>query len=191
MTINDTITASGEALDARPYRQRFIEAMDDDFNTPQALASLFDLAKAINQARDTGLSFAEAQKVLSELARDILGLKQRDVIIEVPTGRITIKTYAPTVEIGVQPTPEALVRVSRLAEERSLCRKAKNWQRADEIRTKLGELGIVLEDTSDRPHIVWTSTPAVEALDKLLAELGIYFQDAPPAQSGSEKDKLT
>ncbi|HAS28272.1 MAG TPA: cysteine--tRNA ligase, partial [Dehalococcoidia bacterium] len=41
-------------LDPQPYRKLFIEAMDDDFNTPQALAALFDLARAINQAADAG-----------------------------------------------------------------------------------------------------------------------------------------
>jgi len=177
MAINDTITASGEALDAGPYRQRFIEAMDDDFNTPQALASLFDLAKAINQASDTGFSFTEAQKVLSELARDILGLKQRDAIINVPTLGITMTTYAPTLIISANPTPELEERVTHLVEERVKCRQEKNWQRADEIRKRLAELGVDLEDTPQETKRIWRRTPAVEALDKLLTELGIYLQD--------------
>jgi cysteinyl-tRNA synthetase len=172
---DDTSGGKGEALGAEPYRQRFIEVMDDDFNTPQALGVLFDLAREINQAADSGLSFQEAKKVLLSLAREVLGLKL-DVIIVVPTAHLTLTTFAPTVVIA---TPEAVVRVSRLVEERSRCRKAKQWQRADEIRTKLEELGIVLEDASDRTDTIWKRTPAVEHLDKLLAEMGIILEDTP------------
>src|SRR3990172_7347611 len=65
---------SGEADAARP---RFIDAMEDDFNTPSALAALFDLVRAINQARDAGLAaeqLAAGQTVLRELA-GVLGLR--------------------------------------------------------------------------------------------------------------------
>ncbi len=183
--------SKGEALDPEPYRKQFIEAMDDDFNTPQAIATLFDLAREINQAADSGFGFKDAKEVLLSLAREVLGLKLRDVIrdviIEVPTGRLTITTYAPTVVIGAQPTPETLVRVSRLVEERSMCRKAKNWQRADEIRTKLGELGIVLEDVPDKTDTIWKRTPTVEALDKLLVELGIALDDTPTGTEWKRK----
>jgi cysteinyl-tRNA synthetase len=175
---DDLTDSTDEALDAELYRKQFIEAMDDDFNTPQALAAIFDLARAINQAGDSGISFSRAKSVLEELARDVLGYRRRDVYIDVPTASITVSGLAPTVVIDEQPTPEAN-RVLRLVEERSRCRKAKQWQRADEIRARLAELGIVLEDTSDRPHIVWKSTPAVEALNKLLAELGIALEDTP------------
>ena len=161
-----------EALNAEPYQKQFIEAMDDDFNTPQALAILFDLARAINQAADSGLGFQEAKRVLLSLAREVLGLRL-DVIIVVPTAHLTLTTFAPTVVIGEQPTPEAEARVSRLIEERNRLRKAKQWQQADQLRAKLGELGIVLEDASGKTNIIWKRTPAIEPLDKLLTELGI------------------
>ncbi|MFC1929796.1 cysteine--tRNA ligase [Chloroflexota bacterium] len=156
---DDPTSGKGEALDAGPYRQRFIEAMDDDFNTAQALAVLFDLAKAINQARDTGLSFAEAQSILSELAHDVLGLKLREIVIT---------TYAPTVTI---------------VEERIKCRQEKNWQRADEIRNKLASLGVILEDTKSETKIISKSVPSKESLDNLMKELGIDFQDTPTKDS--------
>ncbi|MBA7615811.1 Cysteine--tRNA ligase [subsurface metagenome] len=168
LTINDT-TASGEALDAEPYRQRFIEAMDDDFNTAQALAVLFDLAKAINQARDTGLSFAEAQSILSTLARDILGLKLREIVIT---------TYAPTVTV-TKTRSEVDTLIERLVEERIKCRQEKNWQRADEIRSKLAELGVILEDVKAGTNVVFKLVPSEESLDNLMKELGIDFQDTP------------
>jgi len=61
------------------YSRQFIEAMDDDFNTAQALAVLFDLARDINRASETDYSVAPAQKVLLELAREVLGLRLKPV----------------------------------------------------------------------------------------------------------------
>ncbi len=65
------------AADPEPYRQRFIQAMDDDLNTPAALAALFDLAREINRARDERRRADEALAVLHELA-GVLGLTLRE-----------------------------------------------------------------------------------------------------------------
>ena len=176
---DDLTGSAGKALDAEPYRKRFIEAMDDDFNTPKALATLFDLARAINQAGDSGFSFLEAKSVLEELARNVLGYRRRDVVVKVPTARIEVRALAPTVYVSAQPTPEAEVRVNHLVEERSRCRETKQWQRADKIRAKLAELGVVLEDTPQGTKKIWRRAPAVEPLDNLLTELGIALEDTP------------
>jgi len=170
----DSSGGKGEALDAEPYRKRFIEAMNDDFNTAQAQSILFDLAGAINQADDSGLSFLEAQSVFLTLARDVLGLKLPiNVTVTVPTATAEASALAPTVVTGSKPTPEVELRVNRLVSERLRCRKAKQWQRADEIRAKLAELGIVLEDIPEGTKIVWRRSPAVKLLDNLMGELGI------------------
>ncbi len=135
---DDTTGGKGKALDAEPYRKRFIEAMDDDFNTAKALGVLFDLAGAINQAGDAGLSFIGARSVLSELARDVLGLK-----------------LDPLDLFMREPEPEIEQQVNRLVEERLKLRNAKQWQKADEIRAKLAELGVTLEDTPEGTVIRW------------------------------------
>jgi cysteinyl-tRNA synthetase len=134
---DDPTGGVGKALDAESYRQKFIEAMDDDFNAAQALGILFDLARVINQAGDSGLSFLKAQSILSELARNVLGLKLE------------------TSEFMREPIPEIEQQVNRLVEERLKLRNAKQWQRADEIRTKLAELGVTLEDTPEGTIIRW------------------------------------
>ncbi len=134
---NDPTGGVGEALEAEPYRKQFIEAMDDDFNSAQAMAVLFDLARAINQAGDSGLSFLKAQSALSELARNILGLK--------------LETF----EFMRELTSEAELRVNRLIEERLRLRNAKQWQLADEIRAKLAKLGVTLEDTPEGTVTIW------------------------------------
>jgi cysteinyl-tRNA synthetase len=102
--------------------------MDDDFNTAGALAALFELVRAINTARDAGVGgapFAAAQATLRELA-GVLGLK-----LEPP--RV--------------PTQEAAPFIDLLVELRAELRKARQFALADMVRSRLGELGVTLEDT--------------------------------------------
>ncbi len=169
---DDPNEGKGESLDTEPYRKQLIEAMDDDFNTPQAIATLFDLAKAINQAGDSGLGFQNAKGTLLSLGREILGLKLPKRIIRVISERISIKeTIDATIPITVN------ARVNRLAEERVKCRKERNWQRADEIRKKLAELGVILEDTKARTEVTYKHVPSEESLDRLLTEFGLTLSD--------------
>jgi len=111
------------AIDLPAFRDRFTAAMDDDLNTPQALAVLFDLAKEVNRARDEGRGIAAPQGLLLELA-DVLGLRleQTEQAIEA----------APFIEL--------LVRI------RTELRAAKQWQLADRVRDGLSALHVVLED---------------------------------------------
>jgi len=141
----------GESVDVDPYRQRFTEAMDDDFNTPQALATLFDLAREINRLGDeAGLEAEAARQTLLELAK-ILGL-----ILKLPEkpsldakshadiiGRISI--ISPKVKQWQPSEDESYI--EHLIRRRNECRVTKQWQLADNIRAKLAELGIALEDT--------------------------------------------
>jgi len=111
---------------AEPSGRRFREAMNDDFNTPEAVAVLFDLANETNRARS---SKSAAQ--LRALG-GVLGLLGRDSDAFLHSGS------APD---GV---PEA--EIERLIAERVQARRAQNFRRADEIRAVLLEKGIVLED---------------------------------------------
>ncbi len=108
----------------------FEAAMDDDFNTPAALAQLFDLARAINQARDAGLGsgpLEEAQSTLRQLA-SVLGLT-------LDSSALRRQDIAPFVDL--------------LVETRQQLRDIQQWELADRIRDQLAELGIELEDTRD------------------------------------------
>jgi cysteinyl-tRNA synthetase len=126
VAIKEASEARGEPLDATPYRQRFLDAMDDDFNTPQALAALFDLVRDINKAEETALDTSKARETLRELG-GVLGL-----------------TFKAPEEAGAG---DAAPFVELLIATRNDLREAKQFQLADEIRHKLLELGIVLEDT--------------------------------------------
>ncbi|UCD99166.1 MAG: cysteine--tRNA ligase [Chloroflexota bacterium] len=112
-------------------RQGFIEAMDDDFNSAGALGHLFDLVRVINQARDAGLPqgpLTPPQDLLRELAEDVFGLRLE---------REGIK--------GAEAAPF----VDLLVELRKQLRNEKLWNLSDQLRDKLADLGVVLEDTKD------------------------------------------
>jgi cysteinyl-tRNA synthetase len=68
-----SIGGKGKAFDAQPYHNRFVEAMDDDFDTPQAIATLFDLARDINKAEESGMEVVKTREMLNELG-GVLGL---------------------------------------------------------------------------------------------------------------------
>jgi len=134
------------AIDVSVYRQRFIDAMDDDFNTAQAIAALFDLAREINRAADEGHSVEEARGELIELA-GILGLTFKAYRFRV-AAKVVIGIAA-RAGITVQKGVEDKEIIQQLVEKRDELRARKQWALADKIRAELGELGIVLEDTPD------------------------------------------
>lgn len=121
-------TNPGDALceEADAARREFIAVMDDDFNTPRAIAQMFDLARIINQARDSGApadSLAYAQGILRELT-DVLGLTMKG-----PAGPAEAEPF-----------------IALLVDVRKELRQAKQWALADSIRDRLAKLGVALED---------------------------------------------
>jgi cysteinyl-tRNA synthetase len=117
-------------------RQGFLEAMDDDFNSAGALGYLFELVRVINQARDAGLSADQlepAQELLVELA-GVFGLRLR-------REKVTV-------------TP-ADVFIYLLVQVRSELRQQKLWQLGDQIRDRLADLGVQVEDSKDGSTWRW------------------------------------
>jgi cysteinyl-tRNA synthetase len=175
----ETVGGRAQILDAKPYYDKFIEGMNDDFNTPKALAILFDLANAINQAGDAGNNIIEAQNTLVSLGRKVMGLKLPRVFnVSVTDGIILRSTVDATVIPGKIIPPEHVpdkvkVNVNRLIEERLNCRKDKKWQRADEIRNKLAELGVILEDSKTVTTVAYKLVPSEEELFNFVKELGL------------------
>jgi len=128
--------ASELAVTADSTKTGFIAAMDDDFNTPLALAALYELVKAINTARDNGAAddqLTPAQQTLRELT-GVLGLQLKE-----KTG-----------------SSEAEAQVNALIAERSEARKQKQWARSDQIRDQLKEMGVTIEDTKDGTIWRWS-----------------------------------
>jgi len=123
-----TALRGAEVVDAavdwlHPQAARFKAAMDDDFNTPEALAVLFDLANEVNRTKD-----AESLRLLKGLA-SVLGLLQRNP------------------DAFLQGEADGALDVEALIQARLAAKKNKNFTEADAIRKQLAEAGIVLEDT--------------------------------------------
>ncbi len=114
---------------AEDVRCRFHQAMDDDFNAPEALAALFDLARAINRARgagESGEAIEPARVTLVDLAA-VLGLDlEADAVV---------------------PATDAAPFIDLLLRVREELRQRREWALSDLIRDELGKLEVVVEDT--------------------------------------------
>ena len=137
------------AIEVAGYRGRFTDAMDDDFNTAQALSVLFDLAREINRAKEAAVSTSEARETLIELAA-VLGLTLKEETIPLgaePFIRLAA-AYGLTLEEEITDERQrAISYIDLLVEKRDELRVKSQWDLADKIRAELVELGIVLEDT--------------------------------------------
>jgi cysteinyl-tRNA synthetase len=127
----EALTAQMEAC-----RKGFVESMDDDFNSAGALAQLFELVRVINQTRAEGATDVElksAQDLFTELS-GVLGL----VLTEVKSGNLEVDGF-----------------VSLLIDIRKELRANKLWTLSDQIRDRLAELGVILEDSKEGTGWHW------------------------------------
>ena len=125
---------------------RFMEAMNDDFNTPRCLAILFDAARCINRINTEFIKNPEqipSKDILVNCRNDIFNLSQNvlGILNEDPKGFIENVRHSGTNDLGIGESE-----IISLIEERSQARKDKNFKRADEIRDKLLSYGILIED---------------------------------------------
>jgi cysteinyl-tRNA synthetase len=128
------------------YERCFNAAMDDDFNTPEALAVLFELARDINKVKENDLTAAAAQAALLKKLGGILGLLQDD-----PDGFLkSQKGVTRIVTIGIDAViASSDEKVDKMVRERAEARAKKDWAEADRIRDVLKAEGIILEDRPD------------------------------------------
>jgi len=115
-----------------PYSERFFEAMDDDFNTPQAIAALFDLNRKVNELLNAGKTLSQGtlaaiDDIYRELGGEILGIIP-DALTEEVSGELA----------------EGLMDI--ILDIRRQYREEQKWEKADALRDRLAELGIAVDD---------------------------------------------
>jgi cysteinyl-tRNA synthetase len=118
--------------DGDDYQQRFIEAMNDDVNVPEALAVLFSLTHDINRLRSVDLAKAEALAQILVNLGSVLGLLQQDAQIFLQAGADDAQVQ----------------QIEELIAKRRKARDEKDWAQADSIRDQLTTMGIELEDAA-------------------------------------------
>lgn len=113
------------------FNDRFVAAMDDDFNTPIALSVMFDMAREINRLKE--------EKKLTDAAQLAAALKQKGEILG-----ILYQQPEKFLQRDIKDSSE----IEHLITQRNQARQQKNWQEADRIRKQLTEMGVALEDTA-------------------------------------------
>jgi cysteinyl-tRNA synthetase len=117
------------------FVKQFCQAMDDDFNTPQALAILFEISKALNVAKvKNNHQLANSLASTIRFLGSILGLFQQD-----PAAFLQGNIRSSESEI-----------IEALIAQRNQARIDKNWTLADEARDKLNEMMVILEDSAGK-----------------------------------------
>ncbi|WP_105171737.1 cysteine--tRNA ligase [Pseudoalteromonas sp. T1lg24] len=116
------------------YVARFNTAMNDDFNTPEALPVIFELAKEINRLKDEDANQAGQLAFILKTLGEILGIAQQD----------------PESFLQGEQADDEVAEIEALIIQRNQARADKNWALADEARDKLTALGVVLEDSAGK-----------------------------------------
>jgi cysteinyl-tRNA synthetase len=125
------------------YKSRFGLAMDDDFNTPVALAVLFDLARELNKIKDFETGKASALAANLKSLGSLLGILQDDPDSFLKGGTTDAAVESSAGSIGSDEYIEQQIQA------RIDAKKAKNWALADQIRDELKGQGVILEDSPD------------------------------------------
>ena len=163
-----------ESMDPAPFQEQFMAGMDDDLNTPKALAAMFDLTREMNRQLDQGNSIAAAQDCLRHLG-SILGLTfaERESAVKLDAesyNSLLLDLRAKIAETGQAELAELISgddesavdvvsgdHVGQLVQLRGECRNYKQYALADQIRDWLDSQGISVEDSASGS--IWLYTP--------------------------------
>ncbi|UJX24547.1 cysteine--tRNA ligase [Pseudoalteromonas sp. CF6-2] len=121
-------------LAGNEYVAKFRKAMDDDFNTPEALPVLFELAKELNRVKDSDAEQAGKLAYVLRSVAEVLGVAQQDPEAFLQGGQ----------------ADDEVAHIEALIAKRNEARASKDWAAADEARDALNALGVVLEDSAGK-----------------------------------------
>lgn len=143
------------------FEQRFVEAMDDDFNTPQAVATMFEFVSTGNKFMEDHSQanidvLQQALKVFETIGQ-VLTLFQGETNASVDASVIVqLQNLMQTYEVKDNIPPELDQLIHALLQRRQQAREKKQWDVADGIRDALQNLGFEIQDTDQGP--VWRKT---------------------------------
>lgn len=133
--LRDVNVDDSQMLDkTNAYVEKFCQAMNDDFNTPEALAVLFELAKDLNVAKQSNPDEASTLAFILKSLGNLLGLL----------------TQSPAEFLQGQGDDDEVAEIETLILQRNQARIDKNWTLADEARDKLNAMNIILEDSAGK-----------------------------------------
>ncbi|MFK3872265.1 cysteine--tRNA ligase [Pseudoalteromonas rhizosphaerae] len=121
-------------LEGNEHVAKFRKAMDDDFNTPEALPVLFELAKELNRLKDTDAEQASKLAFVLRSLGEVLGIAQQ----------------APEAFLQGGQNDDEVAQIEALIVKRNEARASKDWAAADEARDALNALGVILEDSAGK-----------------------------------------
>ena len=131
--------------------ENFQTAMDDDLNTPRAIAALYDIATSINRFADGNLNMEPTQRLLRELACEVLGFSLADGDNSVDLDVVGLSQLAKQYDVVCGGT-DAVSTIDALLAHREQARKSREFAVADGIRNGLAAAGVEIEDTSSGPR---------------------------------------
>ncbi len=123
-------TPTGEKTIPDEYQKRFENAMNDDFNTPLALSVLYELIAKTNKLIHAGNLEAGGLLALWKKINKVFGLKISSSAIEIPE------------------------EVKKIAEKRKIARHEKDFQKSDQLRDQIAEMGYIVEDLKDNEYLI-------------------------------------
>ena len=172
--LREDATSEGEAMDPAPFREQFMSGMDDDLNTPKALAAMFDLSREMNRQRDEGHSISVAQDCLRDLG-SLLGLtfEERKAALAVDAESYNALITGIQEQVAETEHKELISLLSKagatsvetvesenidlLITLRAEFRNYKQYALADEIRGWLDSQGVSVEDSA--AGSIWSYRP--------------------------------
>ncbi|MFP3029163.1 MAG: cysteine--tRNA ligase [Arsenophonus sp.] len=133
--LRDTDTNNVKFTDNKIFKKRFMQAMNNDFNTPDAYSVLFDLVREINRLKVNDMATANGLAVQLRQLTNILGLLTQNPE-QFLQSRAQVSYMAADIE-----------KIEALIKQRNDARENKLWAKADLTRDQLSKMGIILEDT--------------------------------------------